>query len=91
MIKEEWQIQVGKNKHIVSGEEKKIILNAGGARFVSFRDLTVNPAFVADMVLIRTTNDNQLEAPKEEMPTEEELAEIEAIKEQMREKVKLMK
>jgi hypothetical protein len=88
MIKEEWQIQVGKNKHTISGEEKRIILNAGDVRFVSFRDLTINPAFVSDMVLIRTINDNQLEAPDEVKPTQEELERAEKVKQEIREKVK---
>lgn len=65
-ISEQWQIQVGKNKHIISGEELKMILGAGEARFVRFRDLVINPAFVSDMVLIKRENFNQLEALKEE-------------------------
>ena len=64
-ISEEWQIQVGRNKHIISGEEMKMIVGAGEARFVKFRDLVINPAFVSDMVLLRRTNNNQIEAPKE--------------------------
>jgi len=66
MIREEWQIQVGKNKHIISSEEMHLILYAGEARFVQLKDLVINPAFVADMVLLRKINSNQLESSKEE-------------------------
>ncbi len=89
-ISEEWQIQVGKNKHIISGEEMKMIIGAGEARFVRFRDLVINPAFVSDMVFLRKVNKNQLEAGNniENKPTPEELQRIESVKQQIRLKVK---
>lgn len=87
-MKEEWQIQIGKNKHLISGEELQIILNAGDTRFVRFRDLVVNPAFVSDMVLIRKINTNQIEAPEEVKPTQEELDRIEKKKQEIKKKLK---
>jgi len=65
-ISEEWEIQVGKNKYIVSKEEKDMILNAGEARFVKFGDFVINPAFVSGMVLLRRINNNRIEKPKDE-------------------------
>lgn len=73
MITEEWQIQVGKNKHIVSDAEMKLILNAGEARFVQLKGLIVNPAFVSDMVFLRKVNNNQLPSGKVYNLTEEEI------------------
>lgn len=57
-----WQIQVGRNKHIVSGKELEQIINAGEARFVKFRDLVINPAFMMDAIMIEN-NIPKLESP----------------------------
>lgn len=54
IYKEKWEIHIGKTIHIISGSEMNRILNAGDARFVKFRDLIINPAFVTQMVLIET-------------------------------------
>jgi hypothetical protein len=87
MITEEWQIQIGRNKHIISGDEMKLILNSGEARFVQLNGLTVNPAFVSDMVLLRKINKNQLEAPKDDfVPISRE--KFQDIKRQALEKIK---
>jgi GH25 family lysozyme M1 (1,4-beta-N-acetylmuramidase) len=90
MITEEWLIQVGKNKHTISGEEMKIIVNAGETRFVRFRDLVVNPAFVADMVFLRKINNSQLDAGEkvDVKPTIEQEERTEKVKKEIREKLK---
>ena len=87
-LNEKWQITVGRNKHIVSGEEMAIILGAGDSRFVKFRDIVINPAFVSDMVLVERTNPLQLEAPPEVEITQEQrdknLAKLKAVREELR-------
>ncbi len=73
-ISERWEIQIGKNKHIVSGQEKDLILKTKemGLNFVKFRDLVINPAFVQDMVLVDRINEQQIEAPIEKELTQED-------------------
>ena len=81
-ISEKWEITVGRKKYIISGEEMKILLNAGETRFVRFRDLVINPAFVSDMVLIEKYNPVQIEAPPEiEMTIEQHTEAIKRIEE----------
>lgn len=72
-ISEKWQITVGKNKHILSGIERDFLLANQDKRFVQFRDLVINPAFVQDMVLIERINNQQIEAPAEVEFTEAQL------------------
>ena len=79
-ISERWVVQVGRNKHIISGEELKVLLSAGANRFVRFRDLVINPAFVADMVLIDRINNNQIEAPSPTLTDEQRKKNIQWIK-----------
>lgn len=62
---EKWKVQCGKNLHILNGNEVSLILNAGDARFVKLRGLVINPAFIADMVLIESANEGLIEAPDE--------------------------
>ena len=90
MITEEWTIQVGREKYIVSGAEMKLILHAGDARFVQLKDLIVNPAFVSSMVFLRKINNNQLEEGEkvEDKPTQEEIGRAEKVKQEIREKLK---
>ena len=71
-ISEKWEIIIGREKFIVSENEMKSIMNAGEARFVRFRDLIVNPAFVQSMKLIERINEQQIEAPIEVELTEEQ-------------------
>ena len=87
-ISEKWEIQVGKNKHIVSGQEKDLILMARekGLSFVKFRDLVINPAFVMDVVLVERVIEDQLEAPFEDEFTEEQLALNERRKQELKAK-----
>lgn len=71
---EKWKLQIGKSWHIVSGEEMALILKADqqGARFIRFRDLIINPAFIVDAVLIESASAGQIEAPYEgDLPAEE--------------------
>ncbi len=62
---EKWEIHIGKKIHIISGEEKELILNAGSARFVKFRDLIINPAFVEQIILIEKPSVALLDRPYE--------------------------
>lgn len=72
---EKWEIQIGKHRHIISGEEMKVILGAGENRFVRFRDLVINPAFVQDMVLIESDSAGKLAPVYDgDLPAEEWLA-----------------
>lgn len=69
---EKWEVIIGREKYIVSGEEMRVILNAGENRFVKFRDIVINPAFVQSMVMIQSENSGKLEAPYEgDLTTEE--------------------
>lgn len=61
-ISEKWEITIGRKTYIISGDEMRAILGAGDARFVKFRDLIINPAFVQDMKLIES-NVPKLKAP----------------------------
>lgn len=63
-IYEKWEVHIGKKIHIISGKELNLILNAQNARFIRFRDLIINPAFVEQMILIET-NAPKLSAPDE--------------------------
>ena len=75
--KEKWEIHVGKRTYIISGEEMKIILNAGESRFIRFRDLVINPAFVQDMVKIESESAGAIEAPYEgDLPSDEWLQKL---------------
>ena len=67
-VSEKWKLCIGKAKHIISGEEVKVILGAGDVRFIRFRDLVINPAFIEQMVLIKTN------APRIEGPDEKDLS-----------------
>ncbi len=71
---EKWEVQVGKNKYILSGEEKEAILMARekGLGFVKFRDLVINPAFVQDMILLKSDSAGLLVAPKDGDLSEED-------------------
>ena len=53
-ISETWEVHIGKDKYIMSGEEVKALLSAKEARFVKFRDVIINPAFITHMKLIDT-------------------------------------
>ena len=64
-VSEKWEIQVNNKKYVISGAEKELILLASerGSRFVKFRDLIINPAFVSDFVLLKSESAGLLEAP----------------------------
>lgn len=54
VISETWEVHIGKDVYIMSGVEVNVLLNAKEMRFVKFRDVIINPAFVTHMKLINT-------------------------------------
>ena len=71
-LNERWELHIGKTTHIISGEEMKAIIQAGEARFVRFRDLIINPAFVTQIILVDAGTAGRLEAPDEsDTPSDE--------------------
>ena len=67
-----WKLQVGKNIHILTQKEVDFLLANQEKRFVVFKDLILNPAFVADMVLVESEHSGVIEAPNEtDLPSDE--------------------
>lgn len=88
---EKWEIQVNNKKYVISGQEKELVLLASqrGDRFVKFRDLIINPAFVSDFVLLKSESAGLLEAPYEGDQDEETWLENQARIQEMKSKSKI--
>lgn len=77
---------VGKKSFILDGEEVKVLLDAGDARFVKLKDLVINPAFIQSIVLVERSNPNQIESPQDKPISPEQLAKSRARLKIIREK-----
>ena len=71
-VLEKWEVTVGKKSFILDGEEVKVLLDAGDARFVKLKDLVINPAFIQSIILVQKNNPNQIESPKDKPATPEQ-------------------
>ena len=62
---EKWEMSIRGKIFVISGNEMESIVNAGEARFIKFRDMIINPAYVEYMVKVRSEYSGQIEAPNE--------------------------
>jgi len=64
-ISEKWQMSIRGKSFIISNTEMEMIVNAGEARFVRFRDMVINPAYIEYMVKVQSDHVGAIEAPDE--------------------------
>lgn len=72
---EKWEMTIGREKHILNGEEVEAVLKAisEARRIVRFRDLIINPAFVQQIVLVERKNPNQITSGSDKPLTQEQI------------------
>ena len=69
---EKWDMSIKGKIFVISKEEMESIVNAGEARFVKFRDMIINPAYVEYMVKTEFSHKGEIEAPDEtDVPSDE--------------------
>lgn len=92
--KEEWCVMINRKATLLNEVEKpklEIAMKNGDRWFKTEKGDILSVSHIESVTLNYRENLNQIEAPKEESPTEEEIARVEDIKQQIRGKVRLMK
>lgn len=91
--KEEWCVMINRKATILNEIEKsklELAMKNGDRWFKTEKGDILSVSHIESVTLNYRENKNQIEAPKEEKPTQEEMERAEEIKKQIREKVKFM-